>query len=56
MPEIVNVSILFFAIIFGAAFIIWFSRRLILWYFCIDEARENERKIIALLQRIAAKD
>lgn len=56
MPEIVNVFLLFVAIISAVIFALWAMRKVILWYFRIDEARENERKIIALLQRIAAKD
>lgn len=56
MPEIVNVFLLVFTIVFVGLVLLWAMRRLILWYFRIDEARENERKIIALLQRIAAKD
>lgn len=53
--ETIQMFFVFLIIIFLVMGLFLLMRKAVLWYFRIDEARENQRKIIALLQRIADK-
>ena len=55
MLETVQMFFVFLIVAFVVMSLFLFVRDAILWYFRINEARDNERKIIDLLQRIANK-
>lgn len=56
MLETVQMFFVFLIIAFVVMGLFLLLRNAILWYFRINEARDNQRKIIDLLQRIADKN
>lgn len=55
MPDWVWTIIILWVSIIVAVFVFWALRSFFLWYFQINEARENERRIIELLEELKEK-